>query len=276
MIMEDLPLTQLSALAHPQRLLVFRLLMRRHPQSVAAGDIATALDLPRSTLSPYLSALRRADLITQTRDGTSLLYCANMGGAGNLIDYLLCDCARGRPGMAAPMEGFDIAPLLTPAHEQLRVLFLCTGNSARSIMAEVILRDLGMGRFASFSAGTRPNGEVHPMALRVLQEKGHDVTDIASKTPAFLDVESHQMDLVLTVCDNAANEECPLWPGMPLSCHWGVPDPANVTSSEAEQKAAFDEAYTWLERRVGLLAALPLEDLERASLQRHVDEIAKI
>ncbi len=272
--MDTLALQQLSALAHPQRLSVFRLLMRRHPQAVPAGDIALALDVPRSTLSPYLSALNRADLISQQREGTSLLYRANMEGAGILIDYLLCDCARGRPGLSSLFDGLGDAPLMSEEKAQLRVLFLCTGNSARSILAEVLLRDLGEGRFASFSAGTVPNGTVHPMALRILQAKGHAVDGLSSKTPEAVLQGIDPMDLVLTVCDSAASEECPILPGYPLACHWGLPDPSQVTESEAAQWRAFEETYSAIAQQVTQLVALPLETLNRAHLQEQIDQIA--
>ena len=272
--MDTHALQQLSALAHGQRLAVFRMLMRRYPQSVPAGEIAETLDVPRSTLSPYLAALCRAALINQTRAGTSLLYCANMDGAGGLIDYLFCDCARGRPGISARHEAVDGIPLVSPGHDQLRVLFLCTGNSTRSILAEVLLRDLGQGRFASFSAGTKPSNTVHPMALTILRDKGHNIDGLSSKEPGAVMRSAGSMDLVLTVCDSAANEECPILPGFPISCHWGLPDPSKVTSGEAAQRRAFEETYGLLAQKVGQLVDLPLETLDRAHLQKHIDEIA--
>jgi protein-tyrosine-phosphatase len=138
----------------------------------------------------------------------------------------------------------------------INVLFLCTGNSARSILAEAILNRRGSGRFAGFSAGSRPRGEVHPLALALLRDKGHDVAALRSKSwDEFAEEGAPRMDRVVTVCDNAAGEACPVWPGHPAKVHWGLPDPAAVQGSEAAQRRAFADTYAVLDQRIAELVA---------------------
>jgi arsenate reductase (thioredoxin) len=145
------------------------------------------------------------------------------------------------------------------------VLFLCTGNSARSILAEAILNQRGAPTFRAFSAGSQPKGAVHPQALRLLAARGHDTTDLRSKSwDEFAAPDSPRMDLIFTVCARAAGEVCPVWPGHPASAHWGQPDPASAP--EEAIVAAFEEAYAILERRIGALLAVPLTQLEPARL----------
>jgi protein-tyrosine-phosphatase len=154
------------------------------------------------------------------------------------------------------------------------VLFLCTGNSARSIMAEAILNKLGAGKFRAFSAGSQPKGQVHPEALRLLQSLGYDSANFRSKSwHEFAKPGAPSLDFVFTVCDNAAGEACPLWPGQPMTAHWGVPDPAAATGNPAEVALAFKTAYRMLHQRIGVFAALPLGSLDRLSLQNKLREI---
>ncbi len=156
----------------------------------------------------------------------------------------------------------------------LNVLVLCTGNSARSILAEALFNALGAGRFAAYSAGSKPQGKPHPHALKVLQEKGHDVAFARSKSwDEFAGPNSPEMDLIFTVCDNAANETCPVWPGHPATVHWGLPDPAAVTGEENHIHQAFESTYQELERRVRLLLALPVEQMDVAELAQSARKI---
>jgi arsenate reductase len=154
------------------------------------------------------------------------------------------------------------------------VLFLCTGNSARSILAEAILNRLGAGRFAAFSAGSQPKGAVHPAALHLLETLNHPTGGLRSKSwDEFAGPGAPPLDFVFTVCDNAAGEVCPIWPGQPVTAHWGLPDPAAVTGNDAEVAAAFNDAYRILTNRVSLFVALPLAELDRMTLQSRLRAI---
>jgi arsenate reductase len=156
------------------------------------------------------------------------------------------------------------------------VLFLCTGNSARSIMAEAILNREGKGRFRAFSAGSHPKGEVNPYTLRLLERLNYDTRGARSKNwDEFAREGAPDMDFVFTVCDDAAGEVCPVWPGQPMTAHWGVPDPASVTGSDAEKAAAFADTYRMLSTRISVFVSLPIASLDRLTLQRRLDAIGK-
>ena len=159
----------------------------------------------------------------------------------------------------------------------LNVLFLCTGNSARSIMAEAILNRAGAGRFRAFSAGSRPKGAVHPGTLSLLEGLGYDTSKFRSKPwTEFARPGAPPLDFIFTVCDNAAGEACPVWPGHPMTAHWGIPDPAEATGSEAEVALAFKDAYRMLERRIGIFIALPIAALNTLTLQGRLREIGRL
>lgn len=165
-------------------------------------------------------------------------------------------------------------PSDSEGHPPYRTLFLCTGNSARSVLAEAILKRLGKGRFEAFSAGSHPRGEVHPVALEVLAEFGDDTGGLRSKSwLEFEGPEAPKLDFVFTVCDDAAGESCPVWPGQPVTAHWGMPDPARVDESAAEQRAAFRRTYVELEHRLRIFTSLPIDALDRLTLQSRLDEI---
>jgi arsenate reductase len=154
-----------------------------------------------------------------------------------------------------------------------KVLVLCTGNSARSILAEVLLNELGEGRFAAFSAGSHPAGKVNPGALQVLQAKGHSVDGLSSKSwELFAAADAPNIDVVITVCDNAAGETCPLWPGSPITAHWGIADPAGIEDEE-ESRNAFELAYMRLKHRVVALLALSLQGHSPAQIQAELERI---
>jgi protein-tyrosine-phosphatase len=156
------------------------------------------------------------------------------------------------------------------------VLFLCTGNSARSIMAEAILNREGKGRFRAFSAGSHPKGKVNPYTLRLLERLNYDTRGARSKSwDEFAREGAPDMDFVFTVCDDAAGEVCPVWPGQPMTAHWGVPDPASVTGSDAERAAAFADIYRMLSTRISVFVSLPIASLDRLTLQRRLDAIGK-
>jgi protein-tyrosine-phosphatase len=154
------------------------------------------------------------------------------------------------------------------------VLFLCTGNSARSILAECVLNRLGAGRFQAFSAGSYPKGAVHPYALDLLERHDYPTHALRSKSwDEFAQPGAPALDFVFTVCDNAAGEVCPVWPGQPMTAHWGLPDPAAAEGTEAEQRLAFADTLRMLTNRIGVFTSLPIKSLDRLSLQKRLEEI---
>ena len=157
------------------------------------------------------------------------------------------------------------------------VLFLCTGNSARSVMAEAILNRVSAGKFHAYSAGSHPKGQVHAETLRLLESLDYDTSGFRSKSWAeFARPGAPALDFVFTVCDDAAGESCPVWPGQPMTAHWGIPDPAAATGSAAEVALAFKQDYRLLAQRIGIFAALPFRSLDRLSLQAKLKEIGKV
>ena len=160
------------------------------------------------------------------------------------------------------------------ADRPFNTLFLCTGNSARSIIAEAILNKLGHGKFRAYSAGSQPKGQVNPNTIQLLQGLGYDTSSFRSKSwSEFAKPGAPLLDFVFTVCDNAAGEACPIWPGQPMTAHWGVPDPADARGSEAEIALAFKDAYRMLFQRIGIFTALPIRGLDKLSLQNKLREI---
>lgn len=275
--MESVISPRLAALGHPQRLAILRLLMRRFPDRVPAGDISQALGIKASTLSNYLSHLMQVGLVTQDRVGTSLLYAPDMDAVRGTVGYLFNDCCRGRPDLCPPLMPAASAGADAGPGQKFRVLFICTGNSARSIFAETLLRDLGGDVFDVHSAGTKPRSELNPFAVQTLRDKGHDVSGLRSKTvDEYRGPDAAPFDFVFTVCDRAANEECPPWHGQPVSGHWGLPDPVQAEGTQAERALAFQEVYGALRNRIQAFIALPLDTLDRMSLQNAVDEIGRM
>lgn len=249
-----------ATLGHPDRLSVFRLLMRFAPRGVRPTEIAVALGLKPNTLSHHLADLAGAGLVQVERQGRSLYYRAEVGQIAALAAYLALDAGRARALAADPLPR-------RPFH----VLFLCTANSARSILAEALLRDLGKGRFIAHSAGLHPLHSPNPWALRTLEKHRHATAGLGSKPlEALRTPDSPPMDFVFTVCDRAAAEDCPPWPGQPLSAHWGLPDPARAPDPES----AFARTYAALRQRLEAFVALPFDRLDRLSLQARVDALS--
>jgi protein-tyrosine-phosphatase len=156
------------------------------------------------------------------------------------------------------------------------VLFLCTGNSARSILAESIITKTGKGRFRGFSAGSHPKGQVHPLALALLRQLDYPIEGLRSKSwDEFAAPNAQHLDFVFTVCDNAAGEVCPYWPGQPMTAHWGIPDPAAVEGTDVERSLAFRDAFRSMERRIKLFLSLPLASIDKMRLQERVDTIGR-
>lgn len=156
------------------------------------------------------------------------------------------------------------------------VLFLCTGNSARSIMAEAILNRDGRGKFRAFSAGSHPKGHIHPYAVDLLRKLNYNISGFRSKSwTEFARPEAPKLDFVFTVCDDAAKEVCPVWPGQPMTAHWGIPDPAAATGNEAEIRLAFADAFRMLNNRISIFISLPIRSLDKLALQKQLDSIGK-
>lgn len=265
-----------AALAHETRLAVFRLLMVEGPDGLAAGVIAERLGAPASTLSFHLAHLERARLLVARRAGKQVLYAVDQGGTRDLIDFLTRDCCGGNPALCAPSPNPNPKPERSAmAEKTYNVLFLCTANSARSVLAEVLLgQRWGKGRFNTFSAGSHPRGEVNPAALAALAAAGLETGHLRSKSwDEFAAPGAPALDFVFTVCDNAAGEVCPIWPGQPMTAHWGIADPAAVTGDAAAVTRAFRHAMLALEARIKLFTSLPLASIDRLSLQNRLRDI---
>ncbi|MDZ4136351.1 MAG: ArsR family transcriptional regulator, partial [Paracoccaceae bacterium] len=239
-----------------------------------------ALGLKQNTLSVYLAALEQAGLIASRRAGRAIFYRIDLGRTGGLIDYLLADCCRGRPDLCAPQTARHLFHA-TPKEQAMpqrpyNVLFVCSGNSARSIMAEAILATEGQGKFRAYSAGTQARSALNPFTLDLLTRNGHDVSALRAKTiTEFQTPDAPALDFVFTVCDTAANEECTPWAGAPLTAHWGLPDPVKATGTKAEVALAFARTYSALRRRILAFVALPFSGLEMLALQQRLDDLGQ-
>lgn len=158
----------------------------------------------------------------------------------------------------------------------MNVLFLCTHNSARSIIAESIINFLGRGKFKGFSAGSQPSGEIHPFALDLLKRLNYDTSNLSSKSwEEFAAADAPPLNFVLTVCDDAAKETCPIWPGQPMTVHWGLSDPSSAEGTEAERRHAFADAHRMLYQRISIFVNLPFEELDKLALQKRLDDIGR-
>jgi len=260
-----------ATLGHPGRLAVFRLLMRFAPRSVRPGEMAEALGLKPNTLSHHLADLTAVGLVQVERQGRALFYSVNLAATEGLIGYLALDVGRARPDLLAELIPQE-TPLMT--EKPWNVLFICSGNSARSLFAEALLRDLGGARFRAFSAGTRPGSAPNPFALEVLARNGHDTATLRSKhVSEYQGPDAPVMDFVFTVCNTAAAEECPPWPGQPITGHWGLPDPVKAEGTAAEKALVFAQTYGALHHRIAAFTALPFASLDRLALQSRVDAI---
>lgn len=278
-MLEQEVLGALSALSQETRLRIVRLLVRRGDEGLSAGAIAEAVGVSASNISFHLGLLERAGLVASRREGRSILYRAQVGGIAALARFLLEDCCDGDPAACLPAlgEASRASPDVPARRERvLDVLFLCTGNSARSIMAEAILNREGGGRFRAFSAGSQPRGSVDPMALRVLEALDYPTRDLRSKSwDAFVGAGAPAFDFVFTVCDAAAGEPCPTWPGQPITAHWGIGDPVAATGAPSERERAFSQAFRYLRDRILAFTALPIARLDALSLRRAVCEIGR-
>ncbi len=259
----------LGALAQPTRLEIFRLLMRYRPHGLAAGDIGRLLAVQHNTLSTHLSTLEQVGLLVSRRQGRHIIFAASSMRADGLLTFLAEACCSEAPPICRepPEPAFPARKEVKASKDPLRVLFVCTGNSARSIMAEAVLNREGLGRVEAFSAGSRPHEAPHPLALSLLTELGYEVEEFRSKSwDEFTARDAPSFDLVVTVCDDAAEAGCPSFPGAPLTVHWGLDDPALVAGPAEARKAAFRQSYRDLTARVTALVNLPLDTVSVAEL----------
>jgi ArsR family transcriptional regulator, arsenate/arsenite/antimonite-responsive transcriptional repressor / arsenate reductase (thioredoxin) len=282
----------LAALAQEHRLAVFRLLVGEGPNGLPAGEIADRVAVPSSTLSRHLAHLEQAHLLRSWRVSRQIYYAVDFEGTRELIAFLTEECCQGRPEICG-YEGADNCcdegdqphtPVVAGNRREARnmtdkllnVLFLCTGNSARSIMAECILNRLGQGRFRAFSAGSHPAGKVKPQAIDLLNRLHYPTDNLRSKAwDEFAQPGAPEFDFVITVCDNAAGEACPVWPGQPMTIHWSIPDPAAVIGRDTVISAAFADAYRMLERRIGVFVTVSSTPFDRPNLKKQLEEIGK-
>jgi arsenate reductase len=267
-----------AALGQATRLELLRALLAAGPSGLAAGDIAARLGVPASTLSFHLRALEQAGLIAPTRQGRSLIYAAQIEPLRRLLAFLTEACCGGDPALCGDLAQFAQRtqrerPMPEPA---FTVLFLCTRNSARSIMAEAILNRVGGARFRGFSAGSQPAPEgPMPEVLAQLKALGHDVSALRSKSwDAFAGPDAPRVDFVIALCDTLSGQVCPDFGQTIVTAAWPLPDPAKFTGSVAERATLLNELYASLRRRLEIFAALPVASLDRMALKARVDELA--
>jgi len=262
----------LSALGQETRLEIMRLLTQGGAAGVPAGELGARLKLSSAALAFHLNHLKHAGLVASQRRSSFVLYDARHRSIDGLIEYLTEHCRRPADEPADQSTSVE-----AKGSEPLNVLFLCTRNSARSIMAECAMNRWGAGRFHAFSAGSRPRGSVHPLTVRVLKGLGYEPRGLRSKSwNEFSLPDGPRLDFVFTLCDRAAAEACPAWPGQPIRAHWGVQDPVAAVGSERAKRRTFAQVYNELEQRIRIFTALPIETLERFALERWATELGKL
>ena len=266
-----------AALSQETRIDLIRLLIAEGPNGLAAGDIVGRLGLPNSTVSFHLAALERAGLTQSTRQGRQIIHAVRIGGMRSVLGFLTETCCGGRPELCG-----DIARLLPPLPDEdqgmtpaFNVLFLCTHNSARSIMAEAILAKIAGERFHPYSAGSDPNVTPNPEVLAKLETLGHDISAFRSKSwYEFTGANAPRMDFVITLCDTPHGQMCPDFGDLAVTAAWPLPDPAKFTGSDIERAALLNELYASLHRRLSIFTALPFAALDRMAIKARLDDIA--
>ncbi len=269
--------TAFAALSIDVRLNMMRLLMEYGPNGLPAGEISSRFGLPPSTTSFHLAALERAGLTHTTRRGRQIIHAARIAGLRSLLGFLTETCCAGRPELCG-----DLGRLLPPWPQQdqgmtpsFNVLFLCTHNSARSIMAEAILRKFGGDRFHAYSAGSEPIASPNPEVIEKLAVLGHDTAGLRSKSwDEFSGPNALRMDFVITLCDTPDGMACPDFGGVAVTAAWPLPDPAKFNGSAIERTALLNELYASLRRRIEIFTALPFASLDRIAMKARLDELA--
>ncbi|MBB4286499.1 helix-turn-helix domain-containing protein [Roseospira goensis] len=267
----------MAALAAEPRIRALQALVRAGAKGVPAGDLARRCGVAPSTMSFHLTQMRTVGLVESRREGRTLHYVANLIALEALGHGVMTGfCPALLPGAAAlpTIAPGDPAMPANDGHRPLNVLFLCSGNSARSQIAEAILTREGAGRFQAFSAGSHPRETVDPQALAALRRATLPTAGLRPKSwDDFARPDAPRMDFVFTVCDDAAGETCPVWPGQPMTAHWGVPDPVAFTGSDAAKAAVFNDTVRMLYTRIAIFVQLPVTSLDRLALQHKVDAI---
>ncbi|MBU1209645.1 MAG: metalloregulator ArsR/SmtB family transcription factor [Alphaproteobacteria bacterium] len=273
----------LAALAHENRLSIFRLLVRCGPSGMAAGDIARIVGIGATALSFHLKELAHAGLLRSWRDGRYVRYSVEVDGMRALLGFLTEDCCDGNPELcSAVVAGIpDLCSGRAVEDEMTKdapynVLFLCTHNSARSVIAECLMNSLGQGAFVAHSAGSTPRGEINPFAIRILQNHGHKTEGLRSKSwDAFAGPGNDEIDFVYTLCDDAAAESCPVWPGNPITEHWGMRDPSKQEGSDLKKLGAFADTYSLLYHHIDKFVQMAKHDLDARSMRRKVKDFSE-
>lgn len=267
---------RLVALAQATRLSVFRQLLSAHPNSLPAGEIARRCDVPHNTMSTHLGILNRADLIAVERQGREMLYRADLNGFRGLLAFLSRDCCNGRPELCGDLsrllpEEDNEESKMTPS---FNILFLCTRNSARSIIAEAMLQKIGKGRFNGYSAGSAPVAGPMPEVIDRLKVLGHDVTKLRSKSwNEFTGPNAPRMDFIIALCDTLDGQVCPDLGENIITAAWPLPDPAKFTGSPTERTTLLNELYAMVRRRLEIFTSLPFASLDRMAVKARLDEI---
>jgi len=263
-------------LAQETRLQVFRLLVQQGPGGLPAGQIAEQLSISPATLSFHLKELTHAGLTQSRQDGRFVIYSADFKAMDGLLSFLTQNCCAGTPCGVESATCHPLSEKAPMSHRPYNILFLCTHNSARSILAEGLVNSLGKGQFKGYSAGSQPSGKVNPLALDTLQSLGIDTTGMESKSwDTYAMPDAPQMDFIITVCDNAAHEACPFWPGSPMTAHWGFPDPSLAEGDEAAKRTAFGKTAQAISHRLSLFLSLPHDSLDRLSLLNEVKALGE-
>jgi arsenate reductase len=266
-----------GSLAQPTRLAVVRRLLAIHPQSLTAGEIARFCDVPHNTMSNHLAILTRAGLVTVARQGRVMNYSADPRSFRELVSFLARDCCGGQPELCAdilkglPEDINEAENFISPA---FNVLFLCTHNSARSIMAEALLEKIGKGRFRAYSAGSDPAAKPISEVVERLQALGHDVSKLRTKSwNEFARADAPRMDFIISLCDTLDGEVCPDLGSDIVTAAWPLPNPARFTGSQGERTTLLNELYAMIRRRIEIFTSLPLTSLDKMAVKVRLDEI---
>jgi protein-tyrosine-phosphatase/DNA-binding transcriptional ArsR family regulator len=268
---------RLGSLAQPTRLAALRHLLAAHPATLGAGELARACDAPHNTMSTHLGVLMRAGLIEVERSGRAMNYRADVSAYRRLVTFLTNDCCGGRPDLCGdiskiiPTDDSKPEQFMAPA---FNVLFLCTRNSARSIIAEALLERVGKGRFNAYSAGADPAPGPMPEVIDRLKQLGHDTSRLRSKSwNEFTGPTAPRMDFVIALCDTPQGQVCPDLGEKFVNAAWPLPDPADFTGSSTERITLMNELYAMVRRRLEIFTSLPFASLDRMALKKRLDEI---